>query len=131
MQKSRRISINEFVALTSTNAAQIYGLSPRKGTIAVGCDADIAIWDPEREAKVEYKMLHDNVGYTPYEGMTLKGWPEIVISRGRVVVENGQLKAEPGSGKFIERSPGYDHIRPRGTFVPEIDQNKNFGAKLI
>ena len=126
-----RISINEFVALTSTNAAKIYGLSPRKGTIAVGCDADIAIWDPKREVKVEYKMLHDNVGYTPYEGMDLKGWPEIVISRGRIVVEKGKLKVAPGSGQFIKRTPGYDHIQPSKIFVPEVDKNKNFGAKIL
>jgi len=126
-----RININEFVSLTSTNAAKIYGLSPKKGTIAVGSDADIAIWDPERKITVKYEMLHDNVGYTPYEGMKLKGWPEIVISRGRIVVEDNQLKVKPGSGQFIKRTPGYDYIQPRKIYVPEADQDKNFGAKLI
>jgi len=126
-----RIGLNEFVALTSTNAAKIYGLHPRKGTIAVGSDADIAIWDPEREMTVEYDMLHDNVGYTPYEGMRLKGWPETVISRGRIAVNNGDLHVEPGSGQFLRRTPGYDFIRPLGRSVPEMDPARNFGAKLV
>ena len=126
-----RININEFVALTSTNAAKIYGLNPKKGTIAVGSDADIGIWDPDREVKVEYKMLHDNVGYTPYEGMDLKGWPEIVISRGRIVVKENELRVKPGSGKFLKRTPGYDYIKPQENLVIETDQNKNFGANLI
>jgi len=126
-----RISLNEFVALTSTNAAKIYGLHPRKGTIAVGSDADIAIWNPNREITVTYDILHDNVGYTPYEGMCLKGWPEKVISRGRVAVEDGKLGVEPGSGNFLERSPGYDFIRPNGNLPLEIDPEHNFGAKIL
>ena len=126
-----RININEFVSLTSTNAAKIYGLSPRKGTIAVGSDADIAIWDPDREIVVEYKMLHDNVGYTPYEGMNIKGWPETVINRGRIIIKENKLRVKPGSGQFLKRTPGYDHIKPQENFVVETDQSKNFGANLI
>ena len=76
-------------------------------------------------------MLHDNVGYTPYEGMTLKGWPETVISRGRVAVSDGELHVEPGSGGFLERTPGYDFIRPRGVLAPETDPATNFGAKIV
>ena len=126
-----RIDIHEFVALTSTNAARIYGLHPRKGTIAVGSDADIAIWDPELEQTVRYEMLHDNVGYTPYEGMTLKGWPVTVLNRGRGVVEDGTLQVEPGSGDYLQRTPGYDFIRPQGTLPLEMDPARNFGANLI
>ena len=96
-----RLSLNEFVALTSTNHAKMYGLHPRKGTIAIGSDADIAIWSPEREVEVTASMLHDRVGYTPYEGRKLTGWPTTVISRGRVVVEDGALHAEAGSGVFL------------------------------
>ncbi|MFT3907556.1 MAG: dihydropyrimidinase [Steroidobacteraceae bacterium] len=96
-----RIDLNEFVALTSTRHAKMYGLHPRKGTIAVGSDADIAIWDPERVIKVTAAGLHDNVGYTPYEGRSLKGWPTTVLSRGRVVVDEGRLQVEPGSGQFL------------------------------
>jgi dihydropyrimidinase len=126
-----RISLNEFVALTATNAARIYGLHPRKGTIAVGSDADIAIWDPDLEQTVRYVMLHDNVGYTPYEGMRLKGWPTTVINRGRVVVADGALQVEPGSGSYLERQPGYEFIRPLGRLAPELDPARNFGAELI
>ncbi len=126
-----RISLNEFVALTATNAAKIYGLHPRKGTIAIGSDADIAIWDPKREITVTYDILHDNVGYTPYEGMRLRGWPETVISRGRIAVESGNLHVKPGTGNFLERQPGYDFIRPVGTLPQEVDPMRNFGAKIL
>ncbi|HIP78031.1 MAG TPA: dihydropyrimidinase, partial [Kiloniellaceae bacterium] len=70
-----RLSLNDFVALTATNPAKIYGLHPRKGSLAVGADADLTLWDPTWERTVTYDMLHDNAGYTPYEGMTLTGWP--------------------------------------------------------
>ena len=126
-----RISLNEFVALTATNAAKIYGLHPRKGTIAIGSDADIAIWDPKRELSVTYDILHDNVGYTPYEGMRLRGWPETVISRGRIAVESGNLHVKPGTGNFLERQPGYDFIRPVGALPQEVDPTRNFGAKIL
>src|SRR6202022_2331429 len=96
-----RLDLNAFVALTATNHAKLYGLYPRKGTIAVGSDADIAIWDPERETTITAGMLHDNVGYTPYEGRKLRGWPVMVVSRGRIVVEDGSLTAPRGSGAFL------------------------------
>ena len=67
-----RISLQQFVALTATNHARLYGLYPRKGTIAVGSDADIAIWDPDKDVTIRWKDLHDNVGYTPYEGREIK-----------------------------------------------------------
>lgn len=109
-----RISMQEFVALTATNHAAMYGLAGRKGTIAVGVDADIGIWNPDREVSVTASMLHDRVGYTPYEGRKLKGWPEIVISRGRVVVENNTLNAERGSGQFLKRGPSQMLVSPTG-----------------
>jgi dihydropyrimidinase len=96
-----RFDICRFVALAAANAAKLYGLHPRKGTIAVGADADIAIWDPEREVKVTAAMLHDNVGYTPYEGRVVKGWPVTVLSRGEVVVDEGRVSAERGRGRFL------------------------------
>ena len=98
-----RLTLNEFVALTATSHARMYGLHPRKGTIAVGSDADLAIWDPERAVTLTASMMKDNVGYTPYEGRTVKGWPETVISRGRVIVADGTLHAARGSGQFIPR----------------------------
>lgn len=102
-----RLTINEFVALAATNHARMYGLYPQKGTIAVGADADIAIWNPDIEKRIDYSLMHDAVGYTPYDGHTYKGWPEIVTSRGRIVVEDGKLHVERGTGKFIARgAPG-------------------------
>ena len=95
-----RITINEFVALTATNHARMYGLLPRKGTIAIGADADIAIWNAEREVVLSHSMLHDNVGYTPYEGRRITGWPEVVLSRGRVVVQDQTLQVPRGSGQY-------------------------------
>jgi dihydropyrimidinase len=103
----KRLTLNQFVALGSTNHARMYGLYPRKGTIAVGSDADLAIWNPEVEKRIDYSMMHDAVGYTPYEGHVYTGWPELVTSRGRIVVEGGKLKVARGSGQFLARGkPG-------------------------
>ena len=124
-----RITIQQFVALTATNAARIYGLLPRKGTISIGSDADIAIWDPGKEVTVTWDLLHDNVGYTPYEGRKITGWPVTVLSRGRVAVENGELKVERGSGEFIPRHLS-DAAQPLGRLVKEMDVNRNFGADI-
>src|SRR4029078_7919734 len=102
-----RISLQQFVSLGSTNHARMYGLYPRKGTIAVGSDADLAIWNPEIEKRIDYSMMHAAGGYTRYEGHTYKGWPETVLSRGRIVVEGNRLKAERGSGQYLARGvPG-------------------------
>lgn len=114
-----RLSLQEFVALTSTNHASMYGLTGRKGTIAVGADADLGIWNPNREVTVTASMLHDNTGYTPYEGRKLKGWPEIVISRGRTVVENNTLNAERGSGQFLKRQSSDALSSPSGLSMAE------------
>ncbi len=99
----KRISLQEFVALTATNHARMYGLLPRKGTMEVGADADLAIWDPEKRVTLAAGMMKDNVGYTPYEGMTVTGWPTTVLSRGRLTVHEEKLMVEKGSGKFIAR----------------------------
>ncbi|MBD3678546.1 MAG: dihydropyrimidinase [Rhodobacteraceae bacterium] len=96
-----RISLNQFVALTATNPARLYGLYPRKGTIAIGADADIAIWDPEREVTISNAQLHHNVDYTPYEGRRITGWPEVVLQRGEVLIRGGELCAEEGRGRFL------------------------------
>ena len=128
--RTGRLSLNEFVALTATNPAKIYGLHPRKGTIAVGSDADIAIWDPDWERTVSQAMLHDQVDYTPYEGRRVTGWPRTVISRGRVVVEDEALQVERGSGAYLERRPA---VRGRAAErrAPELDPARNFGAELL
>lgn len=96
-----RIDLNTFVALTATNPAKLYGLYPRKGTIAVGSDADVVIWDPEREVTITNEILHHNVDYTPYEGMHLLGWPDITLSRGEVVWNQGEVLASKGRGQFL------------------------------
>lgn len=125
-----RIDLNAFVALTATNHAKLYGLHPRKGTIAVGADADIAIWDPDREVVVTSEMIHDNVGYTPYEGRRLTGWPITVISRGRIVVKDGHLAAERGSGRFLPCAQS-DAARPSGRSVAELAVVARDGVQLI
>jgi dihydropyrimidinase len=125
-----RLDLNAFVALTATNHAKLYGLYPKKGTIAVGSDADIAIWDPEREVTITAAILHDNVGYTPYEGRRLKGWPATVLSRGRVVVEDGQLVAARGSGTFLPCALS-EAAKPSGTPVPELAFVAAAGAALV
>ncbi len=119
--KAGRITLNEFVALTSARHAQTYGLYPQKGTIAVGSDADIAIWDPEKRVTVTKDLIHDNTGYTPYEGRQLTGWPVTVLSRGDVIIENGKLSAERGRGKFLPRDVS-ESLRPLGRQIPEMAQ---------
>ncbi|ONG56640.1 dihydropyrimidinase [Pseudoroseomonas deserti] len=110
-----RIDLQTFVAITATNPAKLFGLAPRKGTIAVGADADIAIWDPAKQVTITNElMLHDN-DHTPYEGMQVTGWPEITLVRGVPVVEHGKVVAEEGHGQFLARGP-YDFIAPRGVF---------------
>ncbi len=96
-----RIDLNRFVALTATDPAKMYGLYPRKGTIAIGSDADIALWDPHRQVTVSNAMLHHDVDYTPYEGMQLTGWPVMTISRGEVVWNDGKVTDAFGRGQFL------------------------------
>jgi dihydropyrimidinase len=98
-----RIDLNRFVALTSTNQAKTYGLYPRKGTIAVGADADIAIWDPERRVTITHALLNDGSDYTPYEGREVTGWPVMTMVRGSVVMRDGDLVGEMGHGIYLPR----------------------------
>ncbi|HEX9004070.1 MAG TPA: dihydropyrimidinase [Blastocatellia bacterium] len=98
-----RIDLNRFVELTSTAAAKIFGLFPKKGTIAVGSDADIVIFDPNREQTISAATHHMRVDYSAYEGWTVKGVTEVVLSRGSVIVENGEWKGKAGGGQFLKR----------------------------
>jgi dihydropyrimidinase len=98
-----RISLNRFVELTSTAAAKIFGLFPKKGTIAVGSDADIVIFDPNREQTISAATHHMRVDYSAYEGWRVKGVTETVLSRGRVIVENNEFKGKAGAGRFLKR----------------------------
>ena len=105
-------------------------MHPRKGTIAVGSDADIAIWDPDWERTISVDMLHDRVDYTPYEGRRVTGWPRVVISRGRVVVEEEVLAVERGSGVHLDRHPAKPRLSAE-RLGPELDPARNFGAELL
>src|SRR5262245_37968734 len=98
-----RINLNRFVELTSTAAAKIFGLFPKKGTIAVGSDADLVIFDPEREQTISSATHHMRVDYSAYEGWKVKGVTELVLSRGNVIVENGVWNGKKGDGKFLKR----------------------------
>jgi dihydropyrimidinase len=98
-----KISLEQFVALTSTNAAKLFGLYPRKGTIAVGSDADLVLWDPTESRTVRGTELFSRAGFSIYEGTEVTGWPRITIRRGQVVYEEGQITAQPGSGQLVQR----------------------------
>jgi dihydropyrimidinase len=100
-----RISMNRFVELCSTTPARMFGLFPRKGTIAVGSDADIVIFDPERSTTLSVKTLHMKVDYNPYEGRTVQGSPSAVISAGEVIVERDRFVGKKGAGRFLTRGP--------------------------
>jgi dihydropyrimidinase len=130
MVSKGRLGLQKFVELTATAPARMYNLHPRKGSIAIGADADIAIWDPEREVTLGDSMMHDLAGYTPYAGRTLRGWPITVLSRGRAIVADGKRLAEPGSGRFLARTGG-DAATPAGRLVADMDPARNFGAKLL
>jgi dihydropyrimidinase len=97
-----RIDLPKFVALTATNAAKLYGLYPRKGTIAVGSDADLAIWDADKEVTIKQSMIHDAMDYTPYEGRKIKGWPVTTLLRGEVVAQEGEFVGAAGNGCFLK-----------------------------
>lgn len=123
-----RITLQQFVALSSTNAAKTFGVA-KKGTIAPGYDADIAIWDPEARRTATLADQHDNMDYTPFEGMEIEGWPVLTMSRGDVIIENGALKAERGRGRFIARNP-VDLTGKPGYRAKELDPAQNFGVEI-
>ena len=124
-----RITLNHFVALAATNVSKIYGLDHCKGSITEGRDADIAIWDPDVTRVVKAEDMHDNMEYTPYEGMEISGWPTTVIQRGEVIVEGNELKAIRGAGEFVPRKTAEITGMP-GRLAPELDPDKNFGVDL-
>jgi dihydropyrimidinase len=98
------LGLKKFVELTATAPAEIYGLSSRKGSIAVGMDADIGIWDPNKEIHLSDKLVHDRSGYTPYAGRVIRGWPTTVLCRGSVIVSDNRFHAKAGSGQFLSRN---------------------------
>jgi len=109
----RKMSLNRFVELTSTAAARTFGLYPRKGTVAVGSDADIVVFDPNRKETISVhneRTHHMRVDYSAYEGFEIQGFSDVVLSRGRVVVDNGKL-ATSGGGRFIQRARAGELLR--------------------
>lgn len=98
-----RFSPNRFVQLVSTAPAKLFGLYPRKGTVAVGSDADLVVFDPNEEQTISAKTHHMRVDYSMFEGIHVKGVPKVVLSRGRIIVENGNFTGKPGSGNFLKR----------------------------
>ena len=101
-----RITANQFVALNSTNPAKIFGLYPRKGALLPGSDADLAIWDPEKQVKYGVAEAHQRTDYNLYEGWELKGYPEKVFLRGQMIVDGKNWLGKAGKGNFIKRNPG-------------------------
>ena len=101
----------------------------KKGGLAPGMDADIAIWNPEVTRKATLADQHDNMDYTPFQGMELTGVPEIVLNRGAVIVEHGELKGQEGQGRFVPRAP-VDLSKGRGYLAKELDPSRNFGARI-
>ncbi len=99
-----RISLNRMVELLCTNPAKLFGLYPRKGTLAVGSDADIVVFDPEKKVTISAATHHSRSDYNLYEGTEVVGSPDTVLLRGNVIVENDTLLAKPGSGQFIKRA---------------------------
>lgn len=102
--RDEKISLQKLVEVSSTNPAKIFGMYPRKGTIAVGADADLVVYDPAQETVITKGILHENVDYTPYEGVAVKGYPVMIIACGKVVVENGEFLGKAGDGSFIKRA---------------------------
>ena len=103
--ESGKLTPSEFVAITSTNTARIFNLHPKKGSMAVGADADLVVWDPKATRVISADTHHQNIDYNIYEGREVTGVAAVTLSRGRVVWENGQLKTERGTGKLVKRAP--------------------------
>jgi len=99
----RGFSLNKWVDITSTASAKMFGMFPKKGTIAVGSDADIVIFDHNKERTISAKTHHMNCDYSLFEGWKIKGEPVTVLSRGKTIVENGQYSGKKGDGKFLKR----------------------------
>ncbi len=114
-----RITPSQFVGLTSSTPAQMFGLRG-KGSLMPGADADLVLWDPERRVTITNALMQHAIDYTPYEGMEVTGWPAATIRRGAVVMRDGQVQAEPGSGRYLAVLP-YDLIQPRGVLPNGFD----------
>jgi dihydropyrimidinase len=119
MVKKGRTGLADFVRLTSSEPARIYGLAPKKGTVAIGSDADLVVWDAGKKTRITHDTTHDDSGYSAYAGREIEGWPTHVLRRGQVIVRDGALEAKPGSGRFLPR-PGGRYAAPTGNLTPEL-----------
>jgi len=99
-----RITLDRFVAVTSANAARRFGLYPRKGAIAVGSDADLALWDPRERRTIDGAAMRSRADYSPYDGWVVQGWPRHVLRRGQLVLSAGEFLAQPGEGQWLRRA---------------------------
>jgi len=118
------LNMNEFVKVTSTNAAQIFNIYPRKGSISIGADADIVVWDPEATKTISAKTHHQNIDFNIFEGMKIKGCASHTISAAKVVYANGELNVERGAGKYVER-PAYASFYQGLDIQAEINKPKS------
>ena len=100
-----RLTPNEFVAVTSTNIAKILNCYPKKGAVLVGADADLVVWDPEKEKTIQASNQQSAIDYNVFEGRKVKGLPRYTLSRGHVSVMDGEIKTQEGHGKFVRREP--------------------------
>ena len=122
-----RLTMNEFVAVTSSNIAKILNIYPRKGAIAVGSDADIVVWDPKKKKTITAKKQLSVIDYNVFEGFEVTGLPRYTLSRGEVVFEDGNVKAEDGRGQFVERPPN-QAVQPVAVVVEGADDAAAGGA---
>lgn len=103
--RTGRISLERFVAVTATNPAKLFGLYPRKGTIAVGADADLVVWDAEKKRTIDGATMNSRCDYSPYDGFEVTGWPKWTLSRGDIIFEDGVVTGLRGRGRLAERGP--------------------------
>ena len=115
-----RISPSDFVRLTATQPARLFGLHPRKGSVVPGADADLVLWDPARRVTLTNALMQHVIDYTPYEGLAVTGWPVATVRRGEAVMRDGRVTAQPGSGHYLPVAP-YDMVAPRGALAHGFD----------
>jgi dihydropyrimidinase len=104
--RAGRLSANRWVQVCSTNPARIFGLYPRKGSLEPGADADVVLFDPNKKVTLSKGILHEQVDYTPYEGLELQGYPVMTLLRGNPIVDNGKFIGQAGHGNYLARQPG-------------------------
>jgi len=115
-----RITPSDFVRLTATQPARMFGLHPKKGSVMPGADADLVLWDPDKRTTITNGLMQHVIDYTPYEGLEVTGWPVATVRRGEVVMQDGRVHAEPGSGRYLPVGP-YPMIAPRGVLANGFD----------